>query len=91
MGEYTPDTPDTSISRERVYGREDFVQRTGLGNGGFRSARSNGLRAYYLHSRCYILGSDWQDYVTKQSTVPPGPPKGTAPECTRPLPFPEDD
>jgi hypothetical protein len=82
----------TAIHSDAVYGREEFVERTDLGDGGFRSARRNGLRAFYLHSRCFVFGRDWQEYVAQQSTDAPGPKQGTVPECVQQkLPFPDDD
>jgi len=90
-----PANPEFSIDRNRVYGVKSFLEVTGLGEAGLRSARRNGLTVHYCHGRAFILGQDWLMYVERSPTDAPGPMRGTVPACVSPrqreFPFPEPD
>ena len=85
---------DTAIYADAVYGLADFLKRSGLGEGGLRSARRRGLQVRYCHSRAFILGRDFLQYVSEQESTAPGPKIGDTPQCVQrqqELPFPDED
>ena len=82
------------IFRGACYALDDFSTRSGLGVAGTRAARRNGLIVHYGHSRGWVSGDDWADYVDKLPTTAPGPSRGDTPACVQrqqELPFPAED
>ncbi len=71
------------IESDSVYTLDTFRRITGLKSAGIRAARRDGLRVAYCHNRAFIRGQDWHDYVSSQSTEPPGPPQGQTPPHLR--------
>jgi len=74
---------DTAIHADAVYGLADFQRRTSLGEGGLRSARRRGLQVRYCHSRAFIMGRDFLQYVSEQESTAPGPKIGDTPQCVQ--------
>lgn len=51
------------IIRDAVYTLTEFKERTGFKPAGMQKARQAGLKCYYVHTRCFILGSDFIEYL----------------------------
>lgn len=55
------------INKDSVYTLAEFQNRTGLKRHALRTARRQGLKVNYLHSRGFILGKDWLSYLDQQA------------------------
>lgn len=58
---------DGTIEQTTAYTLQEFTRRTGLQRAAIRKARQNGLKVRRCHSRAYVLGADWLDYLSRQS------------------------
>jgi len=70
-----------------LYPLAEFMTRSGLGTWALRQARRAGMPVIRLHSRCWVRGSDFLEYVERQvrlqqqnaePTAPTGKPIDTA-------------
>ncbi len=85
---------DTAIHTDAVCGLVDFLKHTSPGEGGLRSACRRGLPVRYCHSRAFIMGRDFLQYVSEQQSTAPGPREGDTPQCVQrqlELQFPDED
>lgn len=53
-----------------LYSLAEFQSRTGLKRFALRTARKNGLQVRYTGGRAFVNGTDWIEYVAKQSATP---------------------
>lgn len=59
------------VTADAVYTPEAFSAITGLGRDAIRIAEDNGLKASWVGSRKYFLGSEWLRYLGEQLTKEP--------------------
>lgn len=59
------------INANEAYEPKVFAAITGLGRDAIRIAEDNGLRASWVGSRKYFLGSEWLRYLGEQLTKEP--------------------
>jgi hypothetical protein len=59
------------IEPDVAYPLGNFQQRTGYGDSAMRAARRAGLRVIYLHKRCFVLGSDFIEYLKSNGADKP--------------------
>ena len=55
------------IRPEELYTLEELKRRVHLGEAALRAARRAGLVVHYKHSRGFVVGSDWINYILSQS------------------------
>jgi hypothetical protein len=58
-------TTDRTIRAGEVYGKDEFLERSGIRQHAFRMAKRNGLRTVPIHGRVFIRGEDWLAYLDK--------------------------
>ncbi len=54
------------IREGETYTLDEFKKRTRMARNAYLAARRNGLKTVKIHSRTYIRGVDWIDYLTRQ-------------------------
>jgi hypothetical protein len=60
-------TPEGVVRPGEIYQKGEFLQRVGLKETGFRTARRNGLQVVYTGGKCFVRGADWAAYLDRVS------------------------
>lgn len=55
------------IHRDAAYEKTDFLQRVGLRQAAWRTAKRQGLRTIQIHGRAFVRGEDWLDYLHRMA------------------------
>ncbi len=63
--------PEGVIRPGEIYQKNEFLQRVGLKETGFRTARRNGLRVTYTGGKCFVRADDWSQYLDQIAGADP--------------------